>query len=383
MAWPEWNPVFFSEISPFPCSVLTGRYPDVPNYGDMTKYKEWPNATIDVLCAGTPCQSFSLAGLRKGLDDPRGNLTLTYLGIAERYSAEWLVWENVPGVLSDKTGAFETFLAGLAKLGYGFAYRVLNAQYYGVPQRRRRVILVGHFGDWRRAAAVLFERHSLQGYPPPGAPALEGITGDVAPSLTGSGRGTERTGESRRQDPVIACCSPLTTSPYGDNSSKESQLVPTTAHRLKGEGFDGSEDGTGGGIPLIAGCLQERDSKGADSNTKPGHLIPIALQSVNTPMNKKQNGLGISDEDIMYSCTARDQHGIQNGMQVRRLTPRECERLQGFPDDYTLVQHNGKPAADGPRYRAIGNSMAVPVMRWVGRRIKMVNKICKGNVKNG
>jgi DNA (cytosine-5)-methyltransferase 1 len=144
-----WEPVAFSEIEKFPSAVLAHHYPTVPNWGDMTKFKEWPDADINVLVGGTPCQSFSVAGLRKGLDDPRGNLMLTYLAIADRYRPKWLVWENVPGVLSSNGGKdFGTFLGGLGQLGYGFAYRVLDAQYirtqcfpWAVAQRRRRVSL--------------------------------------------------------------------------------------------------------------------------------------------------------------------------------------------------------------------------------------------------
>src|SRR6185437_2410388 len=156
-------------------------YPDVPNLGDMTKYQEWPDATIDLLVGGTPCQSFSVAGLRKGLADPRGNLMLTYLAIAERYAPRWVVWENVPGVLSSNGGRdFGTFLGGLAELGYGFAYRVLDAQFFGVAQRRRRVFVVGCLGDWRRAAAVLFERASLSGHPAPSRETRQGIAPTIS-----------------------------------------------------------------------------------------------------------------------------------------------------------------------------------------------------------
>jgi DNA (cytosine-5)-methyltransferase 1 len=175
-----WRAAFYSEIEPFPCAVLNHYYPTVPNHGDMNRFKEWPDATLDILVGGTPCQSFSVAGLRKGLDDPRGNLTLVYLAVADKYRPEWLVWENVPGVLSDGTGAFGAFLGGLGQLGYGFAYRVLDAQYFRVPQRRRRVFVVGCLGDWRRAAAVLFERESLQGNPPPSRQPREG----VAPTIS-------------------------------------------------------------------------------------------------------------------------------------------------------------------------------------------------------
>lgn len=357
-AWPEWEPVFFSEIAPFPCSVLKQRFPNVPNYGDMTKYKGWPNESIKLICAGTPCQAFSVAGFRKGLADPRGNLTIIFLtiiflGIIERYKPDWLVWENVPGILSDQTGAFGAFLGGLAQLGYGFAYRILDAQYFGIPQRRRRLFVVGHSRNWRYSAAVLFERQSLQGHSPPRRKKGEGFAADVAPGLTASGRGTRATGGSRGQDPVIA-------------------------HTLRGEGFDAMEDGTGRETPLIAfHGSQDPDSSGKITHPlgrNSGRECCIAIQSTNTGKNKKQHGVGISKDDIMYSLTARDLHGVQTGSQVRRLTPKECERLQGFKDYYTLINYNGKPVKDGPRYKALGNAMAVPVMKWIGKRIEAVEK---------
>ncbi len=159
-----WKAVAFSEIEPFPCAVLAHHYPDTPNWGDMTKFQEWPDEPIDLLCGGTPCQSFSVAGLRKGLDDPRGNLMLTFGAIAAKYRPKWLVWENVPGVLSSNGGRdFGTFLGMLGQLGHGFAYRIHNAEYFGVPQRRRRVFVIGCLGDWRSAAAVLFEQESFKG----------------------------------------------------------------------------------------------------------------------------------------------------------------------------------------------------------------------------
>ena len=169
-AWHDfgWNPVAFSEIEDFPSAVLAHRYPKVPNLGDMTKFHDWPDHNINLLVGGTPCQAFSVAGLRQGLSDPRGNLTLTFLAMADRYRPEWVVWENVPGVLSDRTNAFGQLLAGLGQLGYGWAYRVLDAQYFGLAQRRKRVFVVACLGDWSRAASVLFEPENLLGTPPPG-----------------------------------------------------------------------------------------------------------------------------------------------------------------------------------------------------------------------
>ena len=187
-----WEAVAFSEIEKFPCAVLAHHYPDTTNWGDMTRFQEWPDANIDVLVGGTPCQSFSVAGLRKGLADPRGNLMLTYLAIAAKYRPQWLVWENVPGVLSSNGGRdFCSLLGGLEELGYGFAYRILNAEYFGVAQRRRRVFVVGHFRDSRRAAAVLFERQSLSGHPPPSREARQVAPTIHARSLGGGGLGTD------------------------------------------------------------------------------------------------------------------------------------------------------------------------------------------------
>ena len=287
-----WEPQWFSEIEPFPSAVLAHHYPEVPNLGDMTKFKEWTDDPIDLLVGGTPCQSFSIAGLRKGLDDPRGNLMLTFVAIAARYRPRWLVWENVPGVLSSNGGRdFGTFLTALGEVGYGFAYRVLDAQYFGVAQRRRRVFVVGHLGDWRRAAAVLFERESLSGHPAPSREARE----DVAKTLT---RGV------------------------GQRYDFESETLP------------------------VAFGAQSSASQG-DSVSE--HATPT-LDKSKTP-------------------------AVTMAGSVRRLTPRECERLQGFPDDYTLIPYRSKPAADTSRYKAMGNSMAVPVMRWIGERIQMVEDI--------
>ena len=233
VAWHHlgWEPAFFSEIESFPCAALAHHYPDVPNYGDMTKFKEWPDATINVLVGGTPCQSFSVAGLRQGLADPRGNLMLTFLAIADRYRPEWVVWENVPGVLSSNGGRdFASFLRGLAELGYGWAYRVLDAQYFGLAQRRKRVFVVGSARGWAAAAAVLFESESLQGNPAP-----RRKTGErPAASLTsGSHPGSNAPGRRREDDENLV------------------------THALRAEGFDASEDGTGRGIPLTVSALTD------------------------------------------------------------------------------------------------------------------------------
>ena len=163
-----WKPVGFSEIEPFPCAILKHRFPDVPNYGDLTKYADWPLAVgdVDLICGGTPCQAFSVAGLRQGLADPRGNLALVFLGLVDRLRPKYVLWENVPGVLSSNRGEdFAAFVGALAELGYGFAWRCVDAQFFGVPQRRKRVYLLAiqGAGNWRTAAEILFEPEGLRG----------------------------------------------------------------------------------------------------------------------------------------------------------------------------------------------------------------------------
>ncbi|AIU29323.1 DNA methyltransferase [Pandoraea pnomenusa] len=358
-----WLPWAFSEIERFPSAILAHHYPNVPNLGDMTKFKGWPDATIDLLVGGTPCQSFSVAGLRKGLADPRGNLMLTYLAIARRYSPRWLVWENVPGVLSSNEGRdFGTFLGGLAELGYGFAYRVLDAQYVrveshsrAVPQRRRRVFVVGYLGDWRRPAAALFERESMLGHPAPRREAGQRVAGTLTcSSLDGSGAGG---GDGRDQFMIPTITRALTTSNQRIDAETETLLV---AHSLRGEGFDASEDGTGRGtplIPVVAGAIAF-DCKASGRNGFAVGDIAATQRSMGHA-NSHTNGGG--------------HQAVMVGTAVRRLTPRECERLQGFPDDYTLLP--GAKAPDGPRYKALGNSMAVNVMRWIGARIQSVENL--------
>jgi len=410
VAWHDmgWEPVAFSEIEPFPCAVLAHHYPNVPNWGDMTKFKEWPDESIDILVGGTPCQSFSVAGLRKGLDDPRGNLMLTFLAIADKYCPEWLVWENVPGVLSSGGGAdFATFLGALGELGYGFAYRILDAQYFGVAQRRRRVFVVANSRDWRRAAAVLFERESLSGNPAP-----RRKKGKEA-----SGTFTARTNISR---------------------NNPEHLVPEVVGTLSdgahmGGGLNGQDAYTGRVIPVINNIRNFGELVPYDfyqiiapvnsQNRSPGDpcqtlardnaahatimqtTIAYSLQGAGATSQNSQ-GSNINDEvcftlnktdvhGVAYSCSdigptmgssgppysrtgnervESDALAIEN-MQVRRLTCTECERLQGFPDNYTDVPYRNKPASDGPRYRALGNSMAVPVMRWIGNRIQMLTEV--------
>ena len=367
VAWKPlgWDCAGVSEIEAFPRAVLEQRQGAVavdfddhrhtqgqtfaPLFGDFTKIKENHVGPIDLLVGGTPCQSFSIAGLRGGLDEERGNLALEFLRLAQRTRPRWLVWENVPGVLSSNGGRdFAFILGGLAECGYGFAYRVLDAQYFGVPQRRRRVFVVGHFGDWRRAAAVLFERESLQG--------------DTAPSR---------------------------------EKGKVAPTIPSASTGGGGLGADFECDG--GLIPDVANPLTARMHKGVNTTMDEGQTIvaaPIAFSAKDCgadAMDDCHANAGVMPavafRETAQALTANYGKQVDNSdtslgpnlagysSAVRRLTPRECERLQGFPDDYTQIQWRKKAQADcpdGPRYKALGNSMAVPVMRWIGERIDMV-----------
>lgn len=377
-----WTPVGFSEIEKFPSAVLAHHYPHVPNLGDMTKFQEWPDDLApDILVGGTPCQSFSVAGLRKGLADPRGNLALVYLAMADKYRPEWLVWENVPGVLSSDGGRdFGAFLGGLGELGYGFAYRVLDAQFFGVAQRRRRVFVVANAGDWRRAAAVLFEREGLSGHPAPQREAREGFAASIGSCATDGGWPHDVAGTLDAH--------------YGEkmgledqhiHNQRASRFVPAYAVRTANTSANGHGIASDVTHTLdraqgqaIAFGWQNSSSQG-DSASE--HVTPT-LDKSKTPavavaLRGREGGATAEMGDEVGHTLRASQGGgdkphVLTGMAVRRLTPIECERLQGFPDSYTDIQAKGKPTPDGPRYKALGNSMAVPVMSWIGRRIAAV-----------
>jgi DNA (cytosine-5)-methyltransferase 1 len=381
VAWHDlgWEAAGFSEIESFPSTVLQHHYPEVTNFGDMTKFKEWnlDSNGIDLLVGGTPCQSFSVAGLRKGLDDPRGNLALVYCSMLDHFRPKWFVWENVPGVLSSSGGRdFGSFLGAVAELGYGFSYRVLDAQYFGVAQRRRRVFVVGHLGDWRPAAAVLFEQQSLCRDTAPRREAgqeaakcltrgacqrLDYETEDfVTYGIPGNwiGRKPENGGNAVEPMHDVSPC--LTkTDRHG--------VAQPIAMRESGQGYWMEDD--------KAGTLR---AEGENRPSRPSHVIahhhavaqPVVaptLTASNDPSRSPQSTEVTNQVAAIYATT----------MAVRRLTPVECERLQGFPDNYTNIPWRNKPESpDGPRYKAIGNSMAVPVMKWIGERIKMVDELC-------
>jgi DNA (cytosine-5)-methyltransferase 1 len=627
VAWEPlgWKATWFSEIEPFPSAVLAHHYPDTPNLGDMTtlpdRIRSGEVAAPDLFCGGTPCQAFSVAGLRKSLDDARGNLSLTFCEIANaidhvRHAQGEqpciVFWENVPGVLNTKDNAFGCFLGALAGTDTAIvpsggrwtdagvvdgpertvAWRTLDAQYFGVAQRRRRVFVVASARDGFDPAEVLFEWDGVRRDSAPSREARETTAHATAPCPTSSGRGVGRTGETRGQDPVVAVCPTLRAGgnhtggdrPPGTDVDTADSLIITMAHGQGGAeiGFDRGPTltcnheapiaaypvgvtihGTDGTARVAsysdtAQCLRARapgnidnssttvvqqpvaysimpmnsgkdykarevevaqplmasgpvgGNQGGDfiaqpvasdttqitspanvSNPKPGDpchplaagahapaiafsakdyggdaisdlsptlragghasshanagvmpaiafhptqdpihssdgsthamgtgsaggcaTVAIALQDVRT-MNKAQNGRGWNDDGISYTVDTHATQGVavafeenfhavrevdvapamttqgyrvsqnagglglRTAMQVRRLTPVECERLQGFPDNYTAIPWRKKPASecpDGPRYKALGNSWAVPVVRWIGDRIE---KACR------
>jgi len=439
-----WTPVGFSEIEPFPCAILKHRFPNTPNYGSLTEYQSWPlqPGSIDLLVGGCPCQSFSVAGLRRGMQDPRGNLTLTYLGLADKLKPKWIVYENVPGLLSSNGGKdFGSFLGALVELGYGFAYRVLDAQHFGVPQRRRRVFVVACLGDWRAAAEVLSLAEGLSGYLASGNKKRKGFAADAGagveagcliggidyknnahgpndvtgPLLKGSPTGGGRPlpaivyRKSKRacsttdnESWVLADASnTLNNFDLGDTRTTHAVVQPQVYENHPNDSrVTGPLDvaptvvsrfGTGGGnVPLVnneAITFQPgnlRRDAGADPSFTTTTTTLKASAGDQTPhvaiaFDGYNQTLSNTSQTIRADKSDCDHVGmILTPMAVRRLTPVECERLQGFPDNWSRISWKGKPeeeCPDGPRYKACGNSMAVPVMRWIGERIAAVSQL--------
>ena len=479
MAWMPlgWEPAWFSEIEPFPCAVLKHHHPDVPNHGDMTTLPARILAgeveAPDVLVGGTPCQAFSVAGLRQGLNDPRGRLTRTYVEICDAIDTVRaaagkppviLVWENVPGVLSDNGNAFGNFLGALsgedgaleppggkwtnAGLVCGpardLAWRVLDAQYFGVAQRRRRVFLVGHSraGSLRPVKVLLVEQ-GVQRHSPPSREARQraaaapvtgaqggggglgaGLNGgrgvatqaDVAGPLDShyyKGPGSRQGGEREYVAHVVA--PPVVgfqtrgsnidvgaiSGTLGTNADRASGSAPMIAHVVApplcmAHGQGGAEIRVDGAPSLTCNheapiVFSDGGLNGQDAYT--GRILPVAFTGDGVtadPISAHEGSMPTvafteNHEGRVYEhdyIGSLNQGGgkpgmcypaVRTGMAVRRLTPTECERLQGFPDEYTRIPWKRKPAnecPDGPRYKALGNSMAVPCMMWIGRQIQ-------------
>ena len=367
-----WEPVAFSEIDAFPSAVLAHRYPDIPNLGDITQIK-WKHFRdkVDLVVGGSPCQSFSIAGKREGLDGASG-LMWEFVRCVREVRPRWLLWENVPGALSSSRGEdFRCLLDSLGDLGYGLAWRVLDSQFFGVAQRRRRVFLVGRLGE-EPPAQVLFEPGSLSGDFETGRKerariaARSGGGAYAAGFCAGNTAGAGGIGFQREVSPTLR------------GGASGTNMVPTTliseqCHDRSVVAFaqNSRDELRYQGDGDVSGALS------ANPGIKQTTYVCESVYCVGDATSKAS-----VDEDIAGTLKVGGLPGYISAKTaaqgrkyvVRRLTPTECERLQGFPDGWTKVPYRGKPAEecpDGPRYKALGNSMAVPVMRWIGGRIAM------------
>lgn len=431
VAWEPlgWKAAWFSEIEAFPSAVLAERWPEIVNLGDMTRIAAAVRAgevqAPDVMVGGTPCQAFSIAGLRNGLADARGQLTLSYVELAnaiddkriERGEEEAIfVWENVPGVLTSHDNAFGCFLAGLAGEScelepsgrkwthsgcvYGpqrtIAWIVKDAQYFGVAQRRKHVFVVASARKGFDPGQVLFESEGVRRDTPPSREPQTAVA-----ALTARGVGTCGADDNQAQAghllafgggntggniDVAACLTAKgqridfdveTFAVHGTQDPDSNRELAHTLGRNHGQenaciafsykdhGADASED--------LSPTLRAGNSDNSNANSGQPPAIAYAFKP---GQGAKARGIGFAEEQSPTLTSASSgtnlTPAVMCGVSVRRLMPVECERLQGFPDNHTLISWRGKEAAecpDGPRYRAIGNSMAVPVMRWIGERI--------------
>lgn len=433
VAWEPlgWQPAWFAEIEAFPSAVLATHWPDVTNLGDMTGIAAAVHAgdveAPDVLVGGTPCQAFSIAGLRNGLADKRGQLSLSYVELAnaiddkrrERGEEEAIiVWENVPGVLSSKDNAFGCFIGALAGEScelqpaggkwpnagcvYGpsriVAWRVLDAQFFGVAQRRRRVFVVASARKGFDPAEVLFELDSVRR---DSAPRRE--TQKAVAALTARGVGTCGADDNQAQaghliafgggntaghiDVATACTAhgirlDFDTETFAVHGTQDPDTNCELAHTLGRN--NGQENACIAFSYKDNGVMRRRIYRQRFAQETTIKAMPIAASgqppaiafAFKAGQGAKAGGIGYAEEQSPTLTSASSgtnlAPAVMHGVAVRRLTPIECERLQGFPDNHTLIGWRGKDAPecpDGPRYKAIGNSMAVPVMRWIGERI--------------
>lgn len=453
-----WNPVAFAEIEPFCCDLLAKRFPDVPNLGDVSGV-DWTEyeGSVDVIIGGSPCQAFSMAGRRLGLMDERGQLMLEFVRCVREVKPRWVIWENVPGVLSQDGGrAFGTLLGELEDCGYALSWRVLDAQFFGVPQRRRRVFLIGHPVPGC-AAGVLFDPDSMRGDNPPSREKRAQLAADAERRAGGSytlklrhtgspcnGGGSGPLVQddlsatlATSQDQVLFQALPFDTTQVTDPRNGSNPQWGDPCHPLCAQGhapaacigFSAGQSATAGSIAADDEIAPTLRAGASGANQVPSVCYAIAGNIIGREPENGGHHLGVEDDGAMFTLTAADRHAVAfpwntgamlsvndecaptlraahsgepavcmadgnahaaideecsgtlkvggeppivaSGYVVRRLMPVECERLQGFPDGWTDLGGT----ADAPRYKACGNSMAVPVINYLGRRIEAVDSI--------
>jgi len=383
-----WEHIFCSEIEPFPCRVLKHHFPTVENKGDFTKNAEWniPSGSVDIFVAGTPCTGFSLAGDRRGLNDPRSRLAHSFTDFLAKYRPRWFVWENVPGVLSSGGGDdFKELIASFTDIGYGVAWRVLNSREFGVPQQRERVFVVGCFGRWESPARVLFEQESM--------------CRNVKARRVDRKEDASKVGEGSAKRSEVICAISAQTNGLIRAAQDESRTLPSRMYKdppivvMSSNTRDtvwNREDETGA-ITAHASleppiCVMNNTVCACEYATE-GFAGTILASNHNKPMvveNHAQAGRYKLREDFQ-TLTARCGTGGGNLPMIidpatseedtlRYLTPVECERLMGFPDNWTDVDAGPKGTAKTPRYKAIGNSIVVNVLEWLFARIETENR---------
>lgn len=425
-----WECVAVSEIEPFPCAVLEHHYPHVPNLGDVTKITEQQIkdlGQIDLIVFGSPCQNLSVAGNRKGFEGEQSSLFYAAMEIikyAKRHcKTRFALWENVPGAFSSNKGADFTevvkHMAGLDELntptnGWGkegaavgsnglLEWSVLDAQWFGLAQRRKRVFAIVDFGDWTSRPPILLERESLRGDSAPSRETGQDFTTDVRGCLAS---GTELAG------PILANCGEKQWLGNQEAFRGEYHVVEKAVYSfdsLASNSMKSKNPHSGCRQVELAKCLDT--SNGCPSKNQGGlAVVAIAGNIIGRTEGNGGNGNGFDESGACYTLTTNDRHAVAYGCNlrpqeiglmpelsqtlrasdhkerpaifrgsvVRRLTPIECERLQGFPDNFTQIPYRNKSADDcpnGPRYKALGNSMAVNVMAWIGQKIQQTQGV--------
>ena len=431
LAWEGlgWKPVALSEIEPFPCAVLAERFPGVPNLGDMTKIEVTDDGIrgagftvcrkdVELLVGGTPCQSFSTAGRREGLKGASG-LAFHFVRLLREIQPQWFVWENVPGALSSRTDGqldFNFLVGAFAECGYGLAWRILDAQYvrcksfpFAIPQRRRRLFVVGCLGDGARAGKVLFDGESLSGDTPPRRIKMQWTSGCAERSIgmsvrtvhtkanrCGIGVGAARTLGASDVDAVwwdgsdkadtLTCTNDSQRMPDPDKGRLQCVIVPaqnphdSTCVFTKEAHPRNSTDGqawreTDIAKTLNTFCTGESRAEelivGYDNHPNDSRVTEASGAFACLPSNM---GTGGNNTPLVLRTATTP---VASRLMVRRITPVEAERLMGFPDNWTRIPWRGKPeeqCPDGPRYKACGNSFCVNCMEWIGERIEKVER---------